>query len=142
MVGPVFGPNDSKVPNGIIQFINKVPEPGEKKLPDIGKGDLEKFAEMASLLGMCIDNTNEIAGTIEVTLKINDVMQNIRGNMKQEQENTETIPSDKIYNDMQASIGEIKEKYSEMVAHREAHRGRIEEMKTEDPIKTWLDKQM
>ena len=135
MVGPVFGPSDSKVPNGIIQFINKVPEAGEKKLPDIGQADLLKFNEMASLLGMCIDNTNEIAGTIEVTLKINDVMHNIKTNMKSEQENSDINPSDKIYKDMQESIGAVKDHYTSMVAHREAHRGRIEEMKTEGEVK-------
>lgn len=42
---------------------------------------------MASLLGMCIDNTEEISNTIQITLRVHDAMNKIRGTMAQEEEN-------------------------------------------------------
>ena len=79
MIGPVFGVKGA--PNGIIQFINKT---GEEK---IGAEEIRKFKEMSSLLGMCIDNTNEIASTIEITLNVNDAMNRITTTMEAEQAN-------------------------------------------------------
>lgn len=51
LIGPVFGTNKT-TPNGIIQFINK------KGGDEIGASDIQKFNEMADLIGMSIDNTN------------------------------------------------------------------------------------
>ena len=45
MVGPVFGA-DKTQPNGIIQFINKTAEPGQKVLPEIGERDFARFKEL------------------------------------------------------------------------------------------------
>lgn len=43
---------------------------------------------MQGLLGMCIDNTNEMSLTINVTLDVHDVMQKIQNIMKQGDEST------------------------------------------------------
>ena len=43
---------------------------------------------------------------------------------------------------MASTITEIKERYSKMVEHRDAHKGRIEDLKTEDWIAEWLEKQL
>jgi len=37
------------------------------------------------LLGMCIENTHEIAKTVKTTLDVNDVMKKIKGTMELEQ---------------------------------------------------------
>jgi len=43
----------------------------------ITDNDKAKFEAMQGLLGMCIDNTNEMSLTISVTLDVHDVMQKI-----------------------------------------------------------------
>ena len=43
----------------------------------INASDEQKFKAMQGLLGMCIDNTNEMSLTINVTLDVHDVMQKI-----------------------------------------------------------------
>ena len=78
MIGPVFGKN-RKMPNGVIQFINKAHE------GQINEEDEAKFTEMADLIGLCIDNTNSITETIGVTLKVNERMNNIKKIMELEQ---------------------------------------------------------
>lgn len=67
MIGPVYG-EKKDVPCGIIQFINK------KGGGPITQADEAKFKAMQGLLGMCIDNTNEMSLTISVTLDVHDVM--------------------------------------------------------------------
>ena len=82
MIGPVYGKN-RKMPNGIIQFINKANE------GQINEEDESKFIEMSDLIGLCIDNTNSITETIGVTLKVNQRMSNIRKIMELEQKTNE-----------------------------------------------------
>lgn len=41
---------------------------------------------MQGLLGMCIDNTNEMSLTVNVTLDVHDVMQRIANIVKKEDE--------------------------------------------------------
>ena len=43
---------------------------------------------------MCIDNTHEIAQTIQTTLEVNDVMKQIKATMQVEQANDDQLPSD------------------------------------------------
>jgi hypothetical protein len=111
MIGPVFG-EDKTQPNGIIQFINKVAQPEEKEAPEIGPADFAKFKELQSLMGMCIDNTHEIAGTVEIALQVNNVMKKIKQTMKVEQDNAEAMPGDTLFEDMQKTVSEIKEQYN------------------------------
>ena len=76
MIGPVFGANDSTTPCAIIQFINKV-ESGHGDsavLCDVGEADVAKFHSMQKLLGMCIDNTNEMSHTIKMSFDVQDIM--------------------------------------------------------------------
>lgn len=78
LIGPVYGEN-KETPNGILQFINK------KNNAQITSEDEQRFKAMQGLLGMCIDNTNEMNFTINVTLDIHDVMQNITELMQKEE---------------------------------------------------------
>lgn len=72
MIGPVFGKDREGRPRskpvGIIQFLNK--KDGAK----ITEEDQNRFAEINSLIGMCIDSTEDISKTIDVTLKVNSHM--------------------------------------------------------------------
>ena len=43
----------------------------------INDSDKKKFMEIAELIGMCIQNTNNVTKTIGVTLKLNSVMERI-----------------------------------------------------------------
>ena len=74
LVGPVYGERKD-FPCGIIQFINK------KGGALITSEDEKKFKAMQGLLGMCIDNTNEMSLTISVTLDVQDSMQKIQNIM-------------------------------------------------------------
>lgn len=78
MIGPVYGERKD-IPCGIIQFINK--RAGQPITP----ADELKFKAMQGLLGMCIDNTNEMALTISVTLDVSDVMKRINDIMSRDQ---------------------------------------------------------
>lgn len=62
-----------------MQFINK------KNGGSITSEDEKKFKAMQGLLGMCIDNTNEMSLTISVTLDVQDSMHKIQGIMNREQ---------------------------------------------------------
>lgn len=42
---------------------------------------------------------------------------------------------------MTETIAEIKDRYQKMMEHREAHKGRIEDIKAEDWIAEWLEKE-
>jgi len=74
MIGPVYGERKD-TPCGVIQFINK------KGSEAITAADENKFKAMQGLLGMCIDNTNEMSLTINVTLDVHAVMQRVIGIM-------------------------------------------------------------
>ena len=80
LIGPVYGERKD-FPCGIIQFINKKGGPGSQITP----ADEQKFRAMQGLLGMCIDNTNEMSLTISVTLDVHDVMQRIQEIMSRDQ---------------------------------------------------------
>ena len=77
MIGPVYGERKD-IPCGIIQFVNKL------QYQPITAQDESKFKAMQGLLGMCIDNTNEMAMTINITLDVNDVMERIKDIMRRE----------------------------------------------------------
>ena len=75
MIGPVFGSQNKDVPCAIIQFINKITDNGEKNSESkISTSDEAKFKSMQHLLGMCVENTNEMATTISVSFEVQDVM--------------------------------------------------------------------
>ena len=78
LVGPVYGERKD-LPCGIIQFINK------KGGAAITAEDERKFKAMQGLLGMCIDNTNEMSLTISVTLDVQDSMRKIQDIMGRDQ---------------------------------------------------------
>lgn len=70
MIGQVIG-KDGK-PNGIMQFINKIDETGH--VVDITPEAIQRFKDMQLLIGMCIDNTTQIEGSIGMALHIYDIM--------------------------------------------------------------------
>ena len=84
MIGPVFGSQDPNVPCAIIQFINKLEPQDKTAYGKISATDEAKFKSMQNLLGMCIENTNEMSATIKVSFDVQDVMRNIQGKMAEE----------------------------------------------------------
>ena len=86
MIGPVFGSQDPTVPCAIIQFINKLDPQDKSQYGKISGIDETKFKSMQNLLGMCIENTNEMSATIKVSFDVQDVMKNIQGKMAEEEE--------------------------------------------------------
>ena len=80
MIGPIFGEH-AQHPLGIIQFFNKL-DGGE-----IGEADEQKYAMVKSLLGLCIDNTNEMTLTVDVTAGLDSIVGQI-GTLMDEEERT------------------------------------------------------
>ena len=86
MIGPVFGTDDSNNPIAIIQFINKYEENHEKKtLVNIEDIDRAKFKSMQKLLGMCVDNTNDMSNTIKMSFDVHDIMKRINAQLSEDQ---------------------------------------------------------
>ena len=77
MIGPVFGSQNKVTPCAIIQFINKVDPVDKNAVGQITKDDLKKFESMQNLLGMCVENTNEMSQTIKVSFDVQDTMMKI-----------------------------------------------------------------
>ena len=74
---------------------------------------------MQGLLGMCIDNTNEMSLTINVTLDVHDVMQKIQAIMKREQQQEqEHEESDSKISNLTEHIKAIKETYNKLIDDR------------------------
>ena len=70
MIGPVFGSTDQSTPCAIIQFINKIDSSEKNGDGKISAADETKFKSMQNLLGMCIENTNEMSTTIKVSFDV------------------------------------------------------------------------
>jgi len=123
MIGPVFGKDKKGKPRnkpvGIIQFINK--RDGAK----ITDEDENRFAEINSLIGMCIDSTKNISKTIDVTLKVNSHMKKIGNIMADENNNNSSAPTDEILNDLQTHIGNIQKNYGTLVDAREKGKAKV-----------------
>lgn len=77
MIGPVFGAQNPNTPCAIIQFLNKVDPSQKGKVARIEQADEAKFHAMQALLGMCVENTNEMSSTIKMGFDVKDVMANI-----------------------------------------------------------------
>lgn len=89
MIGPVFGSQDPSTPCAIIQFINKLDPQDKSQHGRITAADETKFKSMQNLLGMCIENTNEMSATIKVSFDVQDVMKNIQSKMDEENKRRE-----------------------------------------------------
>lgn len=73
-------------PCAIIQFINKIDPVDKNQVGQITKEDLKKFEAMQNLLGMCVENTNEMSQTIKVSFDVQDTMANIQQALLEENE--------------------------------------------------------
>jgi len=116
MIGPVYGeqaPGTAEnQPNGIIQFINKKGE------SPINENDKKKFMEICELIGMCIQNTNNVTKTIGVTLKLNSVMERITNIMQQNTALAEEASPIELLKDVGKSMKEIKDQTSKLLEQR------------------------
>ena len=63
MIGPIYGEN-KETPIGIVQFFNKKSKDG------ITEFDKERFIAIQRLLGMWVENTNEMSLIVNVTKKM------------------------------------------------------------------------
>ena len=107
MIGPVFGSQDPSTPCAIIQFINKL-DPADKTQPcRISAADEAKFKSMQNLLGMCIENTNEMSATIKVSFDVQDVMKNIQGKMDEENKRREQSDADQVIQELSEGLTKI-----------------------------------
>ena len=115
MIGPVFGTQNAEVPCAIIQFINKKIDANDKtQEKDITPADEQKFKQMQTLLGMCVENTNEISSTINTSFSVQDVMKEIQ--RMQDQENA------------QDHIQEYEQLFSEFRVNKDALMHNIEQL--------------
>ena len=118
MIGPVFGTRDPETPCAIIQFINKQ-DPIDKNIPGkISAADEAKFKSMQNLLGMCIENTNEMSSTIKVSFDVQDVMKNIQDKMQEEQQREESSDTDKLIKDLSDHLNVIKTNHQKLSENR------------------------
>lgn len=113
MIGPVYGIKDKKRPLGIIQFINKA---GSAKIQN---EDRHKFQEMADLIGLCIENTNSITETINVTLQINERIRNINQIMSEEKLDNELNPGTNILDELTDRFSAIKVQTHKLIKDRQ-----------------------
>lgn len=116
MIGPVYGKNKNQ-PVGIIQFINKL------GTTPIGPDDRHKFEEMADLIGLCIENTNSITQTVNVTLMINKRMRNIQKIMTDENQHHEQQPTTVILDDLYKRFKEINIHSEKLMKDRAKEKG-------------------
>lgn len=116
MIGPVYG-RDKSQPNGILQFINKQ---GENMV--VTPDDRVRFNEIAEVIGMAIERTKELTGTIGVTLKFHSVMEKISNIMASETHAADVGDGEKSTMDLLKEIGknmkEIKDISNKMVENR------------------------
>lgn len=65
---------------------------------------------MQNLLGLCVDNTNEMSTTIEVSFNVQDIMKNIQDKIKEENMRAESNDTDQL-------IAELSEHWNGMKAN-------------------------
>lgn len=54
------------------------------KIAKIDDKDVEKFNSMQKLLGMCVENTNELSDTIKISFEFKETMKKIRAKIEEE----------------------------------------------------------
>ena len=118
MIGPVFGTQNSEIPCAIIQFINKIETNEKDSNKNIGEAEEIKFLQMQNLLGMCVENTNEMSTTINTSFNVQDVMKNIQEMMKQEKERSETSDTDAIIKELTDHLNVIKQLQTKLQVDR------------------------
>ena len=62
---------------------------------------------MQNLLGMCIENTNEMSATIKVSFDVQDVMKNIQGKMDEENKRREQSDADQVIQELSEGLTKI-----------------------------------
>ena len=83
MIAPIFtsekptAPMNPHVPCAVLQFINKLDPEDRTKVAPIDEKDIAKFKSMQKLLGMCVENTNELRDTIKISFEFKDTMKKI-----------------------------------------------------------------
>lgn len=103
MIGPVYGTVNPDTPCAIIQFINKL-EPADKNGDKVvGTSDINKFLQMQLLLGMCVENTNEINNTINTSFNVQDVMESIQNMVKNQNAEQDKIENEKLFAEFKAN---------------------------------------
>ena len=73
---------------------------------------------MQNLLGMCIENTNEMSSTIKVSFDVQDVMKNIQDKMQEEQQREESSDTDKLIKDLSDHLNVIKTNHQKLSENR------------------------
>jgi len=76
---------------------------------NIAPADELKFSSMQNLLGMCIENTNEMTTTIKMGFDVKSVMKNIHNKIEEENEREQTNDTNEIINELASSLKEIKD---------------------------------
>ena len=118
MIGPVFGSKNPDQPCAIIQFINKIDPQDKNSDGKITKADEIKFDQMQNLLGMCIENTNEMSETIKVSFDVQDVMKEIQKKMQEEKEREESSNTDDLIKKLTEHINNIKQNNTKLNDNR------------------------
>jgi len=109
MIGPVFGSQNKDTPCAIIQFINKIDPVDQNQAGKIAEAvDIAKFKSMQNLLGMCVENTNEMSQTIKVSFDVQDTMANIQKAMQEENDREKDNDTDALVNQLLEHLNNIK----------------------------------
>ena len=70
-----------------------------------------KFKQLQRLLGMCVENTNEMSNTIKVSMDVQDVMKEIQGKMQEEIDREANNNSDEIIKQLTDSLNSVKQNH-------------------------------
>lgn len=73
---------------------------------------------MQNLLGMCVENTNEMSQTIKVSFDVQDTMANIRQALLEENEREKDNDTDETVRQLLESLKLIKENNDKLAAAR------------------------
>ena len=74
--------------------------------------------EISELIGMCIQNTNNVTKTIGVTLKLNSVMERITNIMQQNNALSEESSTIELLKEVGKSMKEIKDQSNKLIEQR------------------------
>lgn len=73
---------------------------------------------MQQLLGMCVENTNEMSNTINTSFNVQDVLQNIQAMMVEETKRSQGNETEKIIEELFSTLTKIKGEQQKLIEGR------------------------
>lgn len=65
---------------------------------------------MQKLLGMCVDNTNDMSNTIKMSFDVHDIMKRINAQLSEEKKRSAETETEMIFSEITSMVGNIRDK--------------------------------